>query len=310
MDMRLLSVFDEIYKTRSVSRAAENLEIPQTSVSLALGRLRRQFGDPLFVRTSGGMVPTPHAAELIQPLRQALELLRTATREKVVFDPATSTRHFRLSMTDVSHLEFLPMLIGRAEKLAPQVHFEVLRITHDTRRLLESGESDLALGYMPELEAGFYQQQLFEQGFACVVRKDHPRIDKRITAAMFKRERHVAITAPGTGHELLERELHRVGVQRQLALSLPTLPGLGNLLAQTDLVATVPQRVAQMLMRIASVKALPPPHELPTFAMKQHWHERFHQDPANRWLRSLVADLFLDDRPANAGARSAPRKAA
>jgi DNA-binding transcriptional LysR family regulator len=137
-----------------------------------------------------------------------------------------------------------------------------------------------------------------------VVRKDHPRIDKRITASMFKRERHVAITAPGTGHELLESELHRVGVQRQLALSLPTLPGLGNLLAQTDLMATVPQRVAQMLMRIAAVKALPPPHELPTFAMKQHWHGRFHQDPANRWLRSLIVDLFLDDRPRNASATS------
>jgi DNA-binding transcriptional LysR family regulator len=309
MDMRLLSVFDEIYKTRSVSRAAENLEIPQTSVSLALGRLRRKFGDPLFVRTSAGMVPTPHASELIQPLRQALELLRTATREKVVFDPATSTRHFRVSMTDVSHLEFLPMLVGRVEQVAPLVHIEVLRIAPDTRRLLESGEADLALGYMPELEAGFYQQKLFEQGFACVVRKDHPRIDKRIGQA-FSRERHVAITAPGTGHELLERELHRIGVERRVALSLPTLPGLGNLLAQTDLIATVPERVAQMLVRIAAVKALPPPYELPTFAMKQHWHERFQQDPANRWLRSLIADLFLEAAPANVGPRSGGRKRA
>jgi DNA-binding transcriptional LysR family regulator len=310
MDMRLLSVFDEIYKTRSVSRAAENLDLPQTSVSLALGRLRRQFGDPLFVRTSAGMVPTPHANELVQPLRQALELLRTATREKVVFDPATSTRHFRVSMTDVSHLEFLPMLVSRVEKVAPLVHIEVLRIAPDTRRMLEAGEADLALGYMPDLEAGFYQQKLFEQGFACVVRKDHPRIDKRIPPQAFKRERHVAITAPGTGHELLERELHRIGMERRVALSLPTLPGLGNLLAHTDLVATVPQRVAQMLVRIAAVKALPPPYELPTFAMKQHWHERFHQDPANRWLRSLIADLFLEDAPAGGSAKPVGRSRA
>jgi DNA-binding transcriptional LysR family regulator len=295
MDMRLLSVFDEVYKTRSVSRAADNLEIPQTSVSLALGRLRKQFNDPLFVRTSAGMVPTPHATELLQPLRQALELLRTATRQQVVFDPATSTRHFRISMTDVSHLEFLPKLVRRLGAVAPSIHVEVLRITPDTRKLLESGESDLAIGFMPELEAGFYQQQLFEQGFSCVVRRNHPRVDKRMTPTIFKRERHVAITAPGTGHELLQQQLGRMNVQRQVALSLPTLPGLGNLLAQTDLIATVPERVAQMLVRIAAVKALAAPLELPRFAIKQHWHERYQLDRANKWLRSLIADLFLEE---------------
>lgn len=294
MDMRLLAVFDEVYKTRSVTRAAENLDIPQTSVSLALARLRRQFNDPLFVRTAAGMVPTPHATDLLGPLRQALELLRMATRQQVVFDPGSSRRHFRISMTDVSHLEFLPRLIHRVAEVAPSIHIEVLRIGPDTRRLLESGESDLAVGFMPELEAGFYQQQLFEQGFACVVRKDHPRVERRMTMTLFKRERHVAITAPGTGHDLLEQQLKRMGVERRVALSLPTLPGLGNLLAQSDLVATVPERVAQMLGRIATVKTLVPPFELPTFAIKQHWHERFHHDPANRWLRSMIADLFLE----------------
>lgn len=294
MDMRLLLVFDEVYKTRSVSRAAENLEIPQTSVSLALGRMRKLFNDPLFVRTSEGMVPTPHAAELLQPLRQALELLRAATRERVVFNPSTSVRHLRVSMTDVSHLEFLPKLVRRLGQIAPAIHVEVLRITGDTPRMLESGDADLAIGYMPELEAGFYQQQLFEQGFACVVRGNHPRVEKRMTASIFKRERHVAITAPGTGHELIEHHLGRLGVHRQVTLSLPTLPGLGNLLAQTDLIATVPERVAQMLVRIAAVKALPLPFELQKFAIKQHWHERFQHDQANRWLRALIAELFLE----------------
>lgn len=294
MDMRLLAVFDEVYKTRSVTRAAENLDIPQTSVSLALARMRRQFNDPLFVRTAEGMVPTPHAADLLRPLRQALELLRVATRQQVVFDAGSSSRHFRICMTDVSHLEFLPRLIHRVAQVAPSIHIEVLRIGPDTRRLLESGEADLAVGYMPELEAGFYQQQLFEQGFSCVVRKDHPRVGKRMTLTLFKREKHVAITAPGTGHDLLQQQLKRLGVERRLALSLPTLPGLGNLLAQSDLVATVPERVAQMLVSIAAVKLLAPPFELPAFAIKQHWHERFHLDPANRWLRSMIAEMFLE----------------
>ena len=294
MDMRLLAVFDEVYKTRSVTRAAENLDLPQTSVSLALARMRRQFNDPLFVRTAEGMVPTPHAADLLGPLRQALELLRLATRQQVVFDAGSSSRHFRICMTDVSHLEFLPRLIHRVAQVAPSIHIEVLRIGPDTRRLLENGDADLAVGYMPELEAGFYQQQLFEQGFSCVVRNDHPHVGKRMTLTLFKREKHVAITAPGTGHDLLQQQLKRLGVERRLALSLPTLPGLGNLLAQSDLVATVPERVAQMLVSIAAVRVLAPPFELPAFAIKQHWHERFHLDPANRWLRSMIAEMFLE----------------
>ena len=294
MDIRLLAVFDEVYKMRSVTRAAENLDLAQTSVSLALARLRRQFNDPLFVRTSEGMLPTPHATKLLQPLRQALELLRQATRQQVVFDPATSMRHFKISMTDVSHLEFLPGLVTRVNKIAPSIHVEVFRIAPETPKLLESGECDLALGFMPELEAGFYQQRLFEQSFACVTRKNHPRIGDRMTLTMYRREKHVAITAPGTGHDLVERELGRRDVTRRLALSLPTLPGLGNLLARTELIATVPERVAQMLVGIAAVKALQPPLSLPTFAIKQHWHERYHHDPANRWLRSLIAELFLE----------------
>lgn len=295
MDTKLLAVFDEVYKTKSVSRAAENLGYAQTSVSLALGRMRRQFEDPLFVRTAGGMVPTPRAAALIKPLREALELLRIATREQAAFEPSASSRTFHIAMTDISHLEFLPALINKFGKVAPDVCVKVLRITSETPRLLEAGDADLAVGFMPELEAAFYQQKLFDQGFACVMRRDHPRIGQRLSETLFRKEKHVVITAPGTGHDLVEKSLGRQGLSRKVALFLPTLPGVGNLLANTDLVATVPERVAQMLVRIARVKAVPPPFKLPTFSIKQHWHERYHQDPANRWMRSMVAELFLED---------------
>lgn len=146
---------------------------------------------------------------------------------------------------------------------------------------------------MPELEAGFYQQRLFDDGFACVVRRQHPRIDRNLTESRFKSEPHVVLTAPGTGNEIVEHELKRRGAERKVALSLPTLPGVGNLLANTDLIATVPNRVAQTLVKIARVKALAPPYRFPVFSIKQHWHERYQHDPANRWLRSTVAELVL-----------------
>ena len=197
-------------------------------------------------------------------------------------------------MTDISHLEFLPTLINKVTKAAPGVCIEVQRITSDTAHSLESGESDLAIGYMPELEAGFYQQKLFEDGFACVVRRDHPQIDRSLTQSRFAKERHVILAAPGTGNEIVESELKRQNAPRKVALSLPTLPGVGNLLANTDLIATVPKRVALTLVKIANVKALEPPFSFPDFSIKQHWHERFQHDPANRWLRSTVAELFLE----------------
>lgn len=294
MDLKLLAVFDEVYKTRSVSRAGENLGLAQSSISIALGRLRRHFGDPLFVRTAEGMQPTPHATSLLVPVRQALELLRGITRQQAAFEPAQAQRLFRICMTDITHLALLPALINRLRDVAPGIHVEISHISAQTPRMLESGDADLAVGYMPQLEAGFYQQKLFEQDFACVVRSGHPRVHARMTPAMFKRENHVVVTASGTGLNLVEEELVRQGVERNIALRVPNFLGLGGLVASTDLVVTVPRRVAETLVRIADVKPVRPPFALPTFAIKQHWHERFQQDPANRWLRAVISDLFLE----------------
>ena len=121
MDLKLLTVFDEVYKTRSVSRAGENLGIPQSSVSIALARLRRHFGDPLFVRTSEGMQPTPHATALMADVRRAVELLRHLTRQRTVFDAAKAVRVFRICMTDITHLALLPALMNRLAEMAPRI---------------------------------------------------------------------------------------------------------------------------------------------------------------------------------------------
>jgi len=294
MDLKLLTVFDEVYKTRSVSRAGENLGIPQSSVSIALARLRRHFGDPLFVRTSEGMQPTPHATALMADVRRAVELLRDLTRQRTVFDAAKAVRVFRICMTDITHLALLPALMNRLAEMAPRIQVEITHISNESSKMLESGGADLAVGYMPALEAGFFQQKLFDQRFACVVQRQHPRVHSRLTRNAFQRERHVLVTGAGTGHELVDRELKRLGVDRNVVLSLPNFLGIGALVASTDLMITVPERVAGTLLRIADVKSFPPPFDLPSFAIKQHWHERFQQDPANRWLRSVISDLFLE----------------
>ncbi len=291
-DVRLLQVFDEIYKTRSVTRAAANLGLGQPAVSIALARLREHFDDPLFVRIGNGMEPTPMARELAHAVRQALDALSQVFGHRIDFDPASSERTFCISMTDISQLVLLPRLWAHLRRTSPGVHIDVVPLSADTPRMLESGEADLALGFMPQLEAGFYQQSLFRQRYVCVAGTDHPRIRDTLTLAQYQTEEHAVVTSSGTGHLILDREILRLGIARQVALRVPNYLGIAFVIEQTDMLVTIPERLAQVLEGRGRFRVLPVPFELPDYAVKQHWHERYHQDPGNRWLRRVISELL------------------
>jgi DNA-binding transcriptional LysR family regulator len=294
LDLRLLKVFDEIYRTGSVSRAAANIGLTQPSLSIALGKLRRHFDDPLFVRTAAGMQPTPYAAELVELVRDGLGKLEIALRHRPTFDPARADRRFTLCFTDISQAVLLPRLLAHVKQAAPRVGFDIVPISEATPHLLQTGEADLAIGFMPQLEAGFYQQTLFEQRFVCVVRADHPRIRSRLTLKQFTAEEHIVVTASATGHWILDRTLEQHGIRRTVALRLPDFLGVGTIVGASDLLVTVPERLGRLMQQAAQVKMLAPPIALPTYAVKQHWHERYHHDPATRWLRGVFAALFVE----------------
>ncbi|MET0507964.1 MAG: LysR family transcriptional regulator [Burkholderiaceae bacterium] len=292
IDLKLLSVFIEIHRTGSVSLAAENLGWAQPTASIALGKLRRYFDDPLFVRTSTGMRPTPRAQSLHGPLADALERLEAALRSRHPFDPATSARSFRLQMTDISQVVLVPRLVSRIAEVAPSIRTEILDIDDRTPQRLESGEADLAIGFMPQLESGFRQQVLFEQRFVCLVRDGHPHVDSRMTLRQFQQASHIEVMTPGTGHAIVDRFLQRRGIERRIALKVPNFLGLARIVAETDLIVTVPARLGEAMAGTAAIRSVAPPLSLPPFAVRQHWHERYHRDPPNRWLRELVAALF------------------
>lgn len=291
-DVRLLQVFDEIYKTRSVTRAAANLGLGQPAVSIALARLREHFDDPLFVRIGNGMEPTPMARELAHAVRQALDALSQVFGHRIDFDPASSERTFCISMTDISQLVLLPRLWAHLRRTSPGVHIDVVPLSADTPRMLESGEADLALGFMPQLEAGFYQQSLFRQRYVCVAGTDHPRIRDTLTLAQYQAEEHAVVTSSGTGHLILDREILRLGIARKVALRVPNYLGIAFVIEQTDMLVTIPERLAQVLEGRGRFRVFPVPFELPDYAVKQHWHERYHQDPGNRWLRRVISELL------------------
>ncbi|VTU16914.1 LysR family transcriptional regulator [Variovorax sp. RA8] len=293
LDLEWISVFDEIYKALNVSRAAEKLGISQGAASTALGRLRSYYGDPLFTRTSRGMRPTPRADALHPVLRQVRESLENARTGAPVFDPASARRSFRLCMTDLGEISLLPRLLNHLQSLAPGIDIEAEKISADTPRRLEDGAVDLAVGYMPQLDAGFYQQSLFEQDFLCIASVSHPRIGKRLGKQAYGAERHVEVSTPGTGHAaMVEKALVAAGVQRSIALRVPSFLAVAQIVGETDLVATVPRHYARVMLAREPIRQLSVPCELPRYTVKQHWHARFHRDAGNAWLRQVVAGLM------------------
>lgn len=292
LDLDWLGVFVEIYKTQSVSRAAQTLGMEQASASIVLTKLRRHFDDPLFCRTSGGMSPTPRAQTIYPDVLEALVRLEKARGASGVFLPQQATREFRICMTDISEIVLLPRLINHLQTTAPGLVVEAEKISPDSRRRLESGDMDLAVGFTPDLEAGFYQQALFEQNFVCLAASDHPRIGGKLTRKGFSAEGHILVIASGTGHSIVDKVLAKNKVDRRIVLRVPSFLGVARIVAQTEFLVIVPRQLGEALAEQERVKVLEPPLPLPSYKVKQHWHERFNLDPGNIWLRKTMADLF------------------
>jgi len=309
-DPKLLLLFEAMYRTRSVTRAAEALGQEQPTVSIWLSKLRRHFDDPLFVRTSSGMQPTPRAEAMVEPVQQALSRLRAIGERAPTFDPSTTDRRFHLGMTDASHITMLPRLLAHVRNAAPRVSLDIGYIGTSTPRDLESGAVDLALGFLPALDSGFHQQTLFSQDFVCLVSADHPRIRRTLTLRQFEEEAHVGLSLEGTGHAIVDRIVERKQLRRGESLRLPGFLGLAAIVSTTDLIATVPRQIGETLVRNESLRLFECPIRIPRYAVKQHWHARFHHDPGNRWLRGVCATLFAETRTRPTGAlRPADRAA-
>jgi DNA-binding transcriptional LysR family regulator len=292
LDLDWLSVFVETYKTQSVSRAAQALGIEQASASIALGKLRRHFDDPLFCRTSAGMAPTPRAQSIYPDLLEALVRLEKARGAAGAFLPQQATREFRICMTDISEIVLLPRLVNHLQKQAPSVLVEAEKISFDSRQRLESGEVDLAVGFTPDLEAGFYQQALFAQDFVCLAASNHPRIGAKLSRKTFSIEGHIQVVASATGHSIVDKVLAKNRVDRRVVLRVPSYLGVARIVAQTEFLVIVPRQLGHALATQERVKVLEPPIPLPSYKVKLHWHERFSLDAGNIWLRQTMAGLF------------------
>lgn len=303
ISLRHLKALSLLLEVRSLTRAAEILEVNQPTVSKMLARLRVHFGDPLFVRVGLSMQPTPRALDLNEPLRGLLAVSDDLKASAASFDPAASTREFRVLVGEVGMVHFVAPLMREFERSGSGLRLRAVPL--DSRHVsakLESGEADIALGAFPREVGGLRRQKLYADPYVSVVRKDHPRLRGLSRLDGFLRERHVLVTASNTGHaahEQLEAALLDRLAPESIQLRVPSFVSCAFVACQTEAVGTLPGRLATYLVQRLPLVVIKTPLTLPRIEISQVWHERVNRDAGHRWLRECVFRMFRQRQRGN-----------
>jgi DNA-binding transcriptional LysR family regulator len=288
LDLNLLRAFAAVHATGSVSRAADALGLSQPTVSHALSRLRVHLKDPLFVRIAGGVAPTPKADALAHAVQHALDTMQRALQESDAFDPATSSRVFRLHMSDIGEGVFLPDLMGAIRSAGQGLRIEAYQLEHDRiTEALDQGKIDLAFGYLPTL-TDTQSFDMFDERYVVLLRSKHPLAGVRGTRATLAKLDYIVVRS----HAETGRILQRLGFADRVRLTIPHFMVIPSIVGKTDLAVILPLQTAQMFSRDGAFRVLRPDLGTHDFPVSLHWSKRFEHDSANRWLRETTIRLF------------------
>lgn len=292
-DLNLLLVFEALLRERNVTRAGARLGLSQPSMSNALTRLRRAWGDPLFVRTPLGMEPTPLAERLAQPVEEGLARLRQGLENPQIFDPAVARQRYRLVMSDIAQVIVLPILMDHLQRVAPGVGLDLLPLSRDDyAKALEENWVDFAIGNLPFLNgAGFYQQRLFEDDYVAVVRADKALAPPPLTLQAYCAMPHVAVVN-SLGDSMVEQSLAGLGMRREVVLTVPNFLATAIIASASHMMVTLPRTVVRMQRLESEVTTLELPFPMPRANVRQFWHIRHHHDLASQWFRMELAQLM------------------
>jgi DNA-binding transcriptional LysR family regulator len=289
-DLNLLIVFDAVMQERSVTRAGSRIGLSQPAMSHALNRLRHMLKDELFVRTPDGMVPTPRAELLAQPLRSALSEMQLAL-EPAMFDPAGSDRRFSLAVNNYAAVVLAPPLVAAVSAAAPAVRLDLRPSgTLDIVDRLDRGDLDLAVGSMGSPGERFATAALLEDPFVMVMRRGHPASRRKLSAAAFAALPHLEISSSREDTGFIDRWLAEGGLVRRIALRAPYLSA-APIIVQSDMVATLSRRIAQEFVRNHPLQICEPPYDSPSVRTAMLWHRRLDRHPAHRWLREIILSV-------------------
>lgn len=293
IDLNLLVVLAAIADEGGVSRAAEKLNLTQPAVSHALARLRQTMGDPLFVRDGRKLAPTALTRRLIEPLRRSLQGLEALIDKGAGFDPRRSEAAFTLAMRDPFEVLILPPLMRRLARQAPHVD---LRCVQVRRRSLEAGLADgtldVAFDVPLPLSEQVHRQKVGSDRFVVVARKGHPQIRPGFTLATYLQQHHVMVTSRRRGPAAEDIELGQRSLRRHVRLRCRNYLAAFRVVSQTDLVLTMPERYAALLAGNMALRTFKMPVKMPALELYLYWHDRVHDDTANRWLRQQLIEAM------------------
>jgi len=285
VDLNLLVVLDAVLREHSATRAAARLHVTQSAVSNALRRLRALFGEPLFVRTHEGLVPTARA-ELLAPKLQALLADASALLSADALEPA-ARRTLTIACTDAIGLTLLPRILPQV--LSRGLGLRIVTLDFETQHGgLASGEVDLLIGIPPHTPPGCRGELAYEDRMRCIVRADHPDVRSKLTAAQYAALPHVELALFGEPDDRVDRALARLRLRREIALQVPHFSAIPLAVAASDCVAALSQQLIAAYAGPLRLRALEPPVRLPRLAVHQYWHKRADRDPALIALRAAV----------------------
>lgn len=289
LDLNLLRVFDAVMQDRNVTRASERLFLSQPAVSHALTRLRHALKDDLFVKVPGGVRPTPRALDLAAPIGAALLALEEAL-SPADFDPASSNRRFRVATHDYLVTVLMADLAAHLTVTAPHVGIHVLPTEGRALEMLDQQEADIAISAFGELPARFESLPLFQDEYVCLMRADHPLATGRLTVKRFAAARHLLISPRGDARGFVDTALAARGMTRHVAMIINQFSPAAGIVAASDLVLTVPARIARRSAEPFGLRMKDCPVPVPESFTETSvaWHRRLGEHPANRWLRQAL----------------------
>lgn len=288
-DFRQISIFTALFELSSIARVAARLGMNASTVSMAVARLREIYHDDLFVRSAVGMIPTIKAESIYPVLKQAQQLLQASTLTRDAFDPASTTRRFRVAMSEIGVYVLMPGLRALLAAEAPGVSLEQIEITAETPWHLESGTLDLVVGHVPTMGRAVIRQRLYREHYVCLGRSGHPALQAGMPVGEFLELRHLSVASWGRNRQRWEDyAAEKLGARPNIRLQQSSFAGIEHLLADSDLVAVVPARLSKALMRFAPLMAIELPFESPDYIVHQHWHPRHKKDAGATWLRKAL----------------------
>ncbi|PSH62121.1 LysR family transcriptional regulator [Phyllobacterium sophorae] len=301
LDLNLLLLLNGLHRQQNLSAVARTLGLSQPAASAGLRKLRAFFEDPLFLPTGRGMKPTPFAESIAASVASVLTIVERDLLHKPVFLPLESDRVFTITTPDIGVPIFVPPILERIRAEAPKVNLKCVACPHaELEDRMEQGEIDLAIGYFPDLAGpNIVIEALFDHPFTCIVSKRHPTIGDTLSIEQFLAADHLVVTQQGRSQEIFERRVQELKLQRRILLQLPHFMNVPQMIAQSDMIATVPLSLGAWYAHIG-LKLLPPPITIPVIEVKQFWHRRMTNDPAVHWLRTIVSKELRGRDPVQA----------